>query len=168
VLASSDLNLGSLSEAVTTRNIKNMEAVLKGADVRDISLNFMGHSPLHLAVGWPAGVTALVKAIPHLINLPSESGELPIHYACYIKCHESVRILLDHDSSLDGKEGHALEYAIKFGDEKTIDLLIGALVDRRSRLRDFSRLYLPQHTRAKLKDDRVPDRVANKSARNSN
>jgi Ankyrin repeats (3 copies) len=156
LLASSDLSLGSLSEAVTARNIDDVEKILRGADLRDITLNFMGHSPLHLAIGWPAGVAALVDAIPHLINLPS-AGELPIHYACYIGCYESVRILLDHDSHLDGNEGHAVLYAIKSGDDKTIDLLIDALANRRLRLRDLARLYLPQATLAKLKMDRVPD-----------
>ena len=125
--------------------------------MQDISLDVMGHSSLHLAVGWPAGLGLLVDAFPHLVNLPSSCGELPIHYACYTNCPESVRILLDNNTHLDGAEGDAFLYAIKSENEKIVDMLIESMANRRLKLRELAQLYLSPEKFAMIKTDRVPD-----------
>ncbi|KAK3356723.1 hypothetical protein B0T25DRAFT_603271 [Lasiosphaeria hispida] len=151
-------NSDSLAEAVSSRDIERLRRLLCHIDGTNLSLDLTGHSCLHLAAGWPAGVAALVVAAPHLVNLRSScSSELPIHHACHLECIESVEILLNHGSSLGQTFRHALLYAIESGNKQIIDLVIDALAERRLRLRNMADACLPQSTLKTLKPDRLPD-----------
>jgi ankyrin repeat protein len=109
-----------------------------------------GQTPLHLAVVCCAGLEILLEATPGLIHIPDNVDYLPITYACYLECEQSIKQLLDKDCLLHVENDRyypdteltALGVAWQIGSVKIVRLLTTALAVWRRSLKTLAVQYL--------------------------
>ena len=152
-----------LNLAVIRRDMEAMDQLLRGPEGFKQPLELFdkfGYTPVHQAVGWPAGLSTILDAFPHLTDTPPPTGSLgarPIHFACCLGCDETAVLLLAKDCLLDCPGGHAFLLAVQCGHEDVSIRMIAAVVDRRSRLWQLAQQHLPQEKLARVPADRVLD-----------
>ena len=108
--------------------------------------NFLGQTPLHLAADWPWGCNALLKAGAD-VSIVDFCGHLPLSYACFLDCFETVEILIAANSPLSSgcSEPSVLDRAICLSNNELIlAALINELAIRRDKLLKTSQLLLPK------------------------
>ncbi|KAH9215897.1 hypothetical protein DL95DRAFT_460743 [Leptodontidium sp. 2 PMI_412] len=134
---------GALCQAVLHRSEERVKTLLvKYPEACKLERTVLGQTPLHAAIRWPSGLRILLEAFPDMIEIPDDSGALPLTYACYLQCEESVAILLNADSPLDSGlfsgDSHALYAAIQMPSPSIKQLIITTLANRRRRLLDLA------------------------------
>lgn len=121
----------------------------------------MGHTPMHLAAAWPAGVSILLNAgAKDLVNQPDNVGFFPVAYASYSECLAAVQLLVGADSALyRDEEAVTKDYfpslypvdllwdAISQGSKEMAKCILQALIDRRRRLAEIASQELPNAVR---------------------
>ncbi|KAL8974628.1 MAG: hypothetical protein Q9197_001140 [Variospora fuerteventurae] len=109
--------------------------------------NLLGQTSLHLAADWPWACEALLKAGADL-SITDLHEYLPLSYACFQNCLESVQILLAANSPLSRSYYglSVMKVAFDTVDNKMIHMaLINELASRRKRLLTNSQALLPRH-----------------------
>lgn len=114
--------------------------------------NLLGQTSLHLAADWPWACEALLKAGAD-ISTTDFRGNLPLSYACFQDCLETVKILIAANSPLSNScyELSVLEIAISMVNNESIHAaLINELAARRHKLLTSSQVLLPKPIFEKL------------------
>lgn len=106
--------------------------------------NRAGQAPLHLAANWPWGVRFLLKAGAS-VSTVDKAGLLPLSYACFFTCSESVEIFLSAGSPLSSstRAYTVLDDACTMRDFASFRSLVTALVQRREDLFQTARTIFP-------------------------
>lgn len=151
------LQCGRLTRAILLRSEAKVSQIVEELPDCLRERNSVGHTPMHLAASWPAGISILLDAGgENLVNEPDNAGFLPLAYASYSKCLAAVRLLLDADCTLYTHEPvilddfDLLEYtsdviwdALTWSSEEVAKCIIQALADRRRRLAAIAFQELP-------------------------
>ena len=114
--------------------------------------NLLGQTSLHLAADWPWACEALLKAGAD-ISTTDLFGNLPLTYACFQNCFETMRILIAADSPLSNScyERSVFDRAIFMVNNESIHAaLINELIARRHKLLTSSQVLLPKQIFEKL------------------
>jgi hypothetical protein len=158
VLIVADLFVGELSKAVLERSIERVKKILKHTKSESTEKNVFGQTPLHLAVGWPPGVSVLIQAMPELMNKRDNHGDIPLTHACHCLHTETVQLLLDADYSLENSDFQYLyKCAMASGSVLMVQCFVNALAKRSRRLYDIAAKSLPASFTDTLLSDRLLD-----------
>lgn len=114
--------------------------------------NLLGQTSLHLAADWPWACEALLKAGAN-ISTTDFCGNLPLSYACFQDCFETVKILIAANSPLSTScsELSVLDRAITMVNNESIHAaLINEVAARRHKLFTSSQVLLPKQTSEEL------------------
>ncbi|KAL5315856.1 hypothetical protein ACEPPN_016729 [Leptodophora sp. 'Broadleaf-Isolate-01'] len=155
---------GALCQAVLHRSEERVKTLLvKYPEACKLERTVLGQTPLHAAIRWPSGLRILLEAFPDMIEIPDNSGALPLTYACYLQCEESFAILLNADSPLDSGlfsgDSHALYAAIQMPSPSIKQLIIATLANRRRRLLDLALTSLGPKRLESLTPNLTPEHV---------
>lgn len=130
----------------------------------------MGHTPMHLAANWPAGVSILLNAgANNLVNEPDNVGLFPVAYASHSHSLASVQLLVGADCAFYHEDHPIGDYnfdvlcdAITRSSEEFAKFILQALADRRRRLAGIASQELP--CAVKKRNDILPDKVIDAGA----
>ncbi|MCJ1429681.1 hypothetical protein MMC29_007596 [Sticta canariensis] len=160
---------GRLSRAVLLRSETQ---VIKIVDKSPDSLRektSLGHTPMHLAANWPAGVSILLNAgANNLMNEPDNVGLLPVAYASYSDCVASVQLLVGadcafyHEDLLPDCYSDVFRHPITWSSEEIAKFMLQALADRRRRLAGIASQELPYTVKKRI--DILPAKVIDAGA----
>lgn len=170
------MRCGRLSRAVLLRSETQVIQIMEKFPDCLREKNVSGHTPMHLAASWPAGVSILLNAgANNLVNEPDSVGFLPIAYASYSECLAAVELLVGADSALDlDKKAVAISpllmrysvdlllYALCSNAEEVAKYIVQALADRRRRLASIASQELPCAVKKSIGIS--PDKVIDASA----
>ena len=143
----SGCNCNGLHFAVLERSVSKVERYLKCHPKMVSAQNLFGQTPLHLAADWPWACEALLAAEAD-ISTADFDGNLPLSYACFQGCFETVQILIAANSPLSSScyAPSVLDRAILDVDNERIHVtLINELAARRHKLLTSSQVLLPRH-----------------------
>ncbi|MCJ1262511.1 hypothetical protein MMC22_002381 [Lobaria immixta] len=156
------LDCNEISKAVLLRSEVQLRQAIRALPHLINSANKFGQTPLHLSVDWPRGMKILLNADAD-IDMPDDSGRLPIHYATHQESLETLSLLGEADCALYTFSDHhqsgvgVLKYAIdnEFHDTwqnlspfpqnlaATTDFVIALEANRRRRLQRLASNFLP-------------------------
>ena len=168
-----------MSIAIWHRSEQELDQVLRESPHLINKINGLANTPLHLAVGWPYGIRALLQHGAYL-NATDQVGWTPIYYATALGHSETVSVLMEAGCSLNvrgwpcgyGLLGHAIrifsnEYpgTRVVSQEARMDLLdtaVSTLAERRRNLQSrLAALSVAVTINPKVfQDDRILDEYA--------
>ena len=143
----SGCNCNGLHFAVLERSVSKVEQYLRCASKMLFAQNLLGQTPLHLAADWPWACKALLIAGADL-SATDFCGNLPLSYACFQDCFETVKMLVAANSPLSSScDGlSVLDRAVTSVNNASIRVtLINELAARRRKLLTSSQALLPKH-----------------------
>lgn len=155
------MDCSEISKAVLLRSEVQLRQAIRNLPHLINSANKFGQTPLHHSVDWPRGVKILLNANAD-IDMPDDSGRLPIHYATHQESLETLGLLREADCALYTFSDHhrswvgVLKYAInnEFHDTwqninpfpqnlaATTDFVIALEANRRRRLQRLASTFL--------------------------
>jgi hypothetical protein len=139
----SDLN--DLMVSIIRRNEPDFLRALGKDDIHAVS-RANGLRAIHLAIYWPWALKQIIQAGAD-VNCEDNDQRRPIHLAVACRQAQSVGILLQADCSVSTPDysNSLLQEALTQGREfdNVTDLIIDALIDRHTRLRDLALSVLP-------------------------
>ena len=92
-----------MSIAIWHRSEQELNKVLRESPQLINQTNGLGNTPLHLAVGWPYGIRALLQH-GACINATDQNYSTPLSYAIEMGASETVRILFEADCHLGDRD----------------------------------------------------------------
>lgn len=165
------LRCGRLSRALLSRSETQVTEIVDKFPDSLRERNSMGHTPMHLAANWPAGVSILLNAgANNLVNERDNVGFLPVAYATHLDCLASVQLLVGADCASYGQDlldeysylHEPLWDSIGRSSDEVAKFFLQALVDRRRRLAGIASQELPCSVKKSI--DILPDKVIDASA----
>lgn len=150
------MDCGVLSMAVLQRNKTAMNKILKEKpDLLRAELNTCGHTPIHLAIGWPEGLEVLLAVVDESIwqgicdkeyqlqddELFSSENHTPLDYAIAFGCTQSIRLLADADFDFNFCWNALV--GTKALDPTISDIVLALILERFQQLHDFALQILP-------------------------
>ena len=165
------LRCGRLSRAILLRSETQVTEIIDKHPDSLRERTSMGHTPMHLAASWPAGVSILLNAgTNNLVNETNNGGLLPIAYATNSNCLASVQLLVGADCAFYCEDfldehsyvTHPLWDLISRSSDEVAKFILQALVDRRRRLAGIASQELPCAVKKRI--DILPDKVIDASA----
>ncbi|KAK3985464.1 hypothetical protein QBC44DRAFT_156483 [Cladorrhinum sp. PSN332] len=148
-----DMGCGILSTAILRRDKAAVEIMLKHRlELLKTERNVFGHSPIHLAVGWPEGLKALLRVADETALLTPTDDDItfntPLEYAISFGCPDSVRILAEAGLPF-GQEWNLLINTCCL-DAGVSKILVGVTMARLEQLLEIARKALPPQTLSNL------------------
>lgn len=141
-----------LQFAILERSPSKIERFLRCHPNMISAQNLLGQTSLHLAADWPWACEALLEAGADL-SKTDLWGDLPLSYACFYDCLESVQIFIAANSPLSHgcSQLTVLDRVFsEVSDTRIHAALINELARRRQRLLTVSQRLLPRHLFEKL------------------
>ncbi|KAF2231812.1 hypothetical protein EV356DRAFT_279311 [Viridothelium virens] len=149
------MGCGVLSMAVLRRDENSVKKILEQRPrLLGTERNILGHTAIHLAIGWPEGLRILLAAADERTRQNIDDAECrcdggmrvvqqcsPLDYAFAFGCIESIRLLADADFKFN------FEWNLRIGtdalDPPISDILLVLFLERFRQFRDFTVQNVP-------------------------
>lgn len=156
-----------MCKAVLSRSEPQLLAAVENHFDQIDEPSFLQLSPLHLSVGWPYGIDALLKHGAKL-DVTDQNGYNPVDHAIYRPCSKSLKLFETADIALHEQLNLAiyLEYLASSQDRSMragiVDIMIRMEANRRRRLQSLLNDSLPERESCSLLfcEDRILDEQA--------
>ena len=121
------------------RSISDLRRLIAKSPACINEQNSAGQTALDIAADWPEGIKILIESGADL-SITDKAGMLPITYACFNDCEETVKLLIGRSPlAAANREYTVLDDASMRSSERVFTLVASALAERRRKLRSLAR-----------------------------